>query len=73
MSIDMNEATALRKEWQKKKEGQPSLRCDHPHIERETYIRGNTLDYACTSCGELFSRTERDELLRSRGEDPISL
>lgn len=66
MSIDIQEATKLRKNWENLKKQNPSLKCEHPDFARESYSRGYTLDYVCIKCGELFYIEERNAILRSR-------
>lgn len=54
--IHIKDAQVLYKEWQKMKEEDPNLSCDHPTLLRE-YADGigKTGDQICNKCGTAFS------------------
>ena len=55
-------ASALREQWGDKP-------CDHPTLAREYDQGERTGNYACTTCGAVFTFRERAELLAARAPD----
>jgi len=45
--VQTEKLVVLRRAWAAK--GNPP--CDHPIVDREYYLGGDTGDYACTVCG----------------------
>lgn len=57
--MDFKEAEKLAKDWGEKP-------CDHPRIEKETWIDSEDIavhngDYVCTQCGQTFTEAEYKE------------
>uniref|UniRef100_A0AB33ISN2 Uncharacterized protein n=1 Tax=Prevotella sp. GTC17253 TaxID=3236793 RepID=A0AB33ISN2_9BACT len=62
--MDFKEAEKLAKDWGEKP-------CDHPHIQKETWIDLEGIavqngDYVCTQCGQTFTEAEYKEFCNKR-------
>ena len=64
--MQVGDSYQLRKDWEEKKKLNPNLTCNHINIATEYYYKGKTEDYICTSCGEIFSREERNRIRENR-------
>lgn len=67
--MDIKKGERLREEWGNKP-------CNHPSFEKETqgaalsggYVESKTGDYICTQCGEVFLKTEKEEIETQRAK-----
>lgn len=64
--MEIGESRKIKEAWEEKKKLNPNIVCNHPYIEYETYYKGKTEDYICTTCGEIFNREERNEIRRQQ-------
>lgn len=55
------DAKKLREEWGNKP-------CEHPHLEKEYYLGSDTMDFVCSTCGEEFTRAEKEKLEADRNK-----
>jgi len=53
--MQFDKAKSLREEWGNKP-------CDHASFEKEYYLGTDTSDYVCSTCGETFTRQEKQEI-----------
>ena len=61
--MEMEKAAELRESWGKKP-------CDHPDLDKERYLGGDTGDYVCRRCGAEFTAAEADGLRQRKGRPP---
>lgn len=50
-----DKAKRLREKWG----GKP---CNHPSFEKEYYLGSDTMDFVCTTCGETFTREQKEKI-----------
>jgi hypothetical protein len=56
----------LRKEWAEK----GSSPCEHPVLDKESYLGADTGDLICTTCGETWLRNNPDRPATTRFPSP---
>ncbi len=61
--MQFDKANQLRESWGNKS-------CSHPNLEKEYYLGSDTSDFVCTTCGETFSKAQKEKIesQRSKGE-----
>jgi hypothetical protein len=60
--MQFDKANSLRESWGNKP-------CSHPHLEKEYYLSSDTTDYVCTTCGETFTRAEKEKIESDRKQN----
>lgn len=61
--VQFVDAMEIAREWEKKKEINPNLTCNHRGVLSKEYSRGvATEDWVCMNCGETFTREEKKKL-----------
>lgn len=45
----------LRKAWK-------GLPCNHPNFDKEYTFGSDSGDYICTTCGKVFTRTQKEQI-----------
>lgn len=58
--MNILEAEKIMRDWEKKKNENPDLICEHPKgFEPEILGEGKDEDFVCPICGHILSREER--------------
>jgi hypothetical protein len=57
--MQFDKTNELRESWGKKT-------CSHPHLEKEHYLGSDTGDFVCTTCGETFSKAQKEKIESDR-------
>ncbi|MDT3417203.1 hypothetical protein QO009_003098 [Brevibacillus aydinogluensis] len=57
--MQMEDAARLREKWGDKP-------CDHPYLDKEYYLGGQTGDYVCIQCGKSGSESFWEKVKKSK-------
>jgi len=60
--MQYKDAKRLREEWGKRV-------CNHPSLEKEYYLGTDTMDFICSTCGETFTKAEKEKLEEDRNKN----